>query len=746
MEERTLGNHKSFTATPGAAAAFILISGIAGAQTGMTDGPRKPQLPSASIRQAVDAFRAVDPTASFTYFNGHVDSFAAAGKPSVPDYALPALSELGLSMKARPLRKLNAPLPAGMARAARDLDKDSNVALPYVPESPAPPPLASTLPADTADHSVPGQTVSVESRNLPPKNPDTLIAWERPNDTTLALERRAAPRILESFVTRHRELFGVTSADLSRTLRLTDYESGAFFRKATFDQSYSSTEKILYGRTLVHFDLNWNVVGISRMIVTPAKYAAPAAGNIINSAEAVRLASAVFPDKTCAGAQPTARRAELAIDMLRNARVWDVEMLAKNGACHWRTILNAPDGKLLNVSDLVDRAWTDAKVNRWMYSGGDLFTPQQVVSTGIYTRNDRRLEHDFFYMMNDHRCEGLSETSCSETTFPSNWCSAAYGTTSGPSYIRATRRTNRDFSPYYPSGSSETFGETHAYYWSRQFSQWLKPSLDAMGVLPGSSSSYPRVLMISDACRSGSVHNSSYAVTTDDNKGEGTNVIRLAHRDPSGSSNHNSSCQGNGCFDNPSNMHHELNHFFLNRYYGVGSDLDCGSSNQLRFTHEGILGTAVPQAFWHNYYGVGYNPSSTSKLYFSNSTVGRVHTSDTNKMTVSNYLCVNNTGDPYTAGRVVGQALWEFYHGVKMSGSVQGSTWSPSTDTDFNVIVYWAADLQAASTYKDRYEFANRVMEILENHSNWSSTGKADYCSIFEHHGLRTYIQSSYCN
>jgi hypothetical protein len=421
-------------------------------------------------------------------------------------------------------------------------------------------------------------------------------------------------------------------------------------------------------------------------------------------------------------------------------------MLAQNGTCHWRAIVDAAGGKLLNVSDLVDRAYTDAKVNRWMYPSGNLFTPQQVVSTGIYTRNDRRLEHDFFYMMNDHRCEGLSETACGETTFPSNWCSAAYGSTSGPSFIRATRRTDRDFSPYFPSGSSETFAETHSYYWSRQFSQWLKPSLDALGVLPSSATNYPRVLMITDACRSGSVHNSSFAVTTDSNKGEGTNVIRLAHTDPSGSSNHNRSCEGNGCFDNPSNIHHEMNHFFLKRYYDVSSDLDCGSSNQLKFTHEGILGTAVPQAFWHNYYGVGYNPSSTNKLYFSNSTIGRVHTSDSNKMTVGNYLCTDNTGDPYTAGRVVGQALWEFYHGVKMSGSTQGSTWSPSTDTDFNMIVYWAADLQAASTYKDRYEFANRLMEILENHSNWSSGGKADYCSIFEHHGLRTYIQSSYCN
>ena len=423
----------------------------------------------------------------------------------------------------------------------------------------------------------------------------------------------------------------------------------------------------------------------------------------------------------------------------------DVELLSADGNCHWRTIVAAESGELLNVSDLIDR-YTDAKVNRWYFPGGDLFDPNQIVSTGIYTRNDRRLEHDFFYVMNDHRCEGDPESNCTDTSHSDTWCDEAHGTYSGDSHIRATRRTNRDFDQYYPGGSSETFAETHAYYWARSFSQWLKPSLDALGVLPSSASNFHRVLIITDACRSGSVHNSSYSVTTDDNKGEGTNVIRLAHGDPAGSSNHNAACQGGGCFDNPSNLHHELNHFYLKRYYGVGSDLDCGSSNQLKFTHEGILGTAVPHAYWHNYYGVGYSPSSTDKLYFSHGNIGRVHTSDSNRMTVGDFLCVDFTDDPYRAGRVVGQALWEFYHGKMVSGSSIGGTWAPSTDTDFNILVYWAADLQAASTYKDRYEFANRLMEILDKHSNWSSSGKQDYCDIFAHHELDNFINSGYCS
>jgi len=164
-----------------------------------------------------------------------------------------------------------------------------------------------------------------------------------------------------------------------------------------------------------------------------------------------------------------------------------------DGDCHWRTIIDAATGRPLNTTDLINRAFTDAKVNRWRYPGGNLFAPEEFVSTGQYTRNDRRLEHDFFWMMNDHRCEGAAETSCMQTNFTSTWCSKAYGTTSGDSFIRATRKTDRDFSSFFPGAGSETFGETNAYYWARQFAQWLKPSLDAMGVLPDSASDFPRL-------------------------------------------------------------------------------------------------------------------------------------------------------------------------------------------------------------------------------------------------------------
>ncbi|MGH7233082.1 MAG: hypothetical protein ACREJU_17250 [Nitrospiraceae bacterium] len=724
---------------------LLLLPACAGQKGIERATPRDSQAPSPVLLQEVNHFKMRDPDASFTFFNGHVDSFATSAKDTVPDYAMSVLQKLGLSTTSRVPRKLSAPTDsAATPKPAHDLDRDFDVALPILRESELGKQMPTEGDSDNNDRLGGDKRPKEETRRQPAQNPQELVKWERPDEGLLRLERQAVSPILHAFLATYRDVFEIGPREVNRALRPVDYQAGAYFRKAVYEQYYSEGEKLLYGRTLVHFDANWNVIGLSRMITTPDKLPIPAlAGEAIEQRAAIRIAADAF--SPCRGVKFETMRSERAVDPVRRLRVWDVELISSDGNCHWRTILHASNGKVLNVSDLIDRAYTDAKVNRWYFPSGNLFTPNQTVSTGVYTRNDRRLEHDFFYMMNDHRCEGNPERDCEATGHNSLWCEAAHGTYTGSSFIRATRRTNRDFDQYYPSGPSEAFAETHAYYWARSFSQWLKPSLDAMGVLPGSASSYHRVLIITDACRDGSVHNSSYQVTTEDDKGEGTNVIRLAHRNPSGSSNHNAACEGGGCFDNPSNLHHELNHFYLKRYYDVGSDLDCGSSNQLKFTHEGILGTAVPQAYWHDYYGVGYNPSTTDKLYFSHSSVGRVHINNSNRMTIGNYLCVDNTDDAYTAGRVVGQALWEFYHGKKVTDSTIGNTWYPSTETDFNIIAYWAADLQASSTYKDRYEFANRVMEILDKHSNWSSGGKQDYCEVFEHHELRTFINADYC-
>ena len=78
-----------------------------------------------------------------------------------------------------------------------------------------------------------------------------------------------------------------------------------YFRQVIYEQQVSEGEKLLYGRTLVHFDVNWNVIGMSRMIATPEKLALRAdareAAGTTDEASAVKLATAAAPDKACRG-------------------------------------------------------------------------------------------------------------------------------------------------------------------------------------------------------------------------------------------------------------------------------------------------------------------------------------------------------------------------------------------------------------------------------------------------------------
>jgi hypothetical protein len=180
------------------------------------------------------------------------------------------------------------------------------------------------------------------------------VKWERPDERGLALERQATRPILEAFLANHAELFEVSPEALRETMEPVDYQVGAFFRKAAFEQRYSEDEKILYGRLLVHFDDNWNVIGISRMIATPDKLPVPAlAARAVDEQGSVRIAAGAFPE--CLGREPEVVHAERAVDPARRLRVWHVELMAAGGECHWRTIINAADGTVLNVTDLIDR-------------------------------------------------------------------------------------------------------------------------------------------------------------------------------------------------------------------------------------------------------------------------------------------------------------------------------------------------------------------------------------------------------
>jgi hypothetical protein len=706
---------------------------------------RQPE-PLRAIQHAVAAFQERDPNASFGYFNGYVDRFSTSPRSTVPDYARGVLDRAGLSTEPREPRLLPDPVHARQRpKPAFDRDANPKVQLPLVPEEDTPQRTRGR--DDGADE---GRVPDIRfERSEPAPDRQEMVEWQRPDERQYQAQRRVVEPILQSFLSQHSDVFGIDGERAARTLRLVDYQPGAYVSMARFDQLLDGSEPVIYGNTIVEFDVNWNVIGISRAILTPEKLNVPELdeGAITTDTSvhnAVREVARVT--RTATRAWEPLRAPVRGVDPVRELRVWDVELINHRDSKHYAAIVDAQTGRVLNTSSLVSEAPSGADLNRWWFGGGNQMNPTQVVSTNIYTRSSNTLEHDFFYMKSDHRCEGEPRQDCDATGHDTEWCAGAHGAAGGASQIRATRRNQLDFVNYFPGGHTQGFAETNAYFWSRYYMQWLKPGLDALGKLPASAANYPRVLMIVNCCRGGSAHHRSYNISTVHGKGEDSPVIRLAHRDSTRNSWHNAACEGGGCFDNPSNIAHELNHFVLWEFFDVSSVLDCNGGVQGRFTHEGALGTVLPHAFWHNFYGIGYEPSSTDHLYFSHSDIGRVHTGSGNNLTLANHLCVDYEDDPYRAGRVVGQPLWEIYHGNRIDGSDAIPTWYPSTDRDFNVIVHWAAELQMASTYKDRYELANRVMEIMDKHSNLPSQGKQDWCAIFEHHGLRTFIDEDYCS
>lgn len=673
--------------------------------------------PNPAIAEAVAAYEREHPDAVFSWFNGQVDSFTSTPKLTIPDYALPTLKQLGLSTEAR-TPKLLAP------------------------------------PVNSAEHPNVGRNIDAMG-DLTPLRDEELsrqvvdyVDWEKPDAATKALEAKAVLPILAAFLQENREIFGVSPEELKIAMTQTGYRHGAFGRVARFQLMYDRDEPIIGGLGLVEFDINWNIVGISRMIITPDKLTVEPAQ--VGAEQASRIAMHQ-PLEGCDVTALAVRSTVLGVDPILRRRVWEMELSDGNlSDCRYGVTVDAGTGEVLNTDDLVDR-YTDAKVRRWGFTDGDQTAPTQLVTTGVYTRHASLLEHDFFYMMNDNLCSS-TQTTCDlmenngydwELT---SYCEGAYTSYSSSTKIRGADRNDRDWSgsDFYPSHISESFSETNAYHWARWFTIWLKPALDAMDLLPESTNDYERVLIIADGCKNGANYerdNEDWAVSTEDDKGEGGGVVRLARR--WGTSDSFIACWSGYCFESVGTLTHELNHFFLHEYVGVTSSLNCNGSQQLEYTHEGILGSTLMQAFWHYYYDVGYDPTAdTNFLYHSDTVRGRVHVSPETLMTLSTWLC--GVGDNYTSGRVAGQVMWKIFHGVKVTGTDQDPITKPATDTEFITIAYTAAEKQAASTYKSRSEYANRVMEYLYQ-QEWPLSDRADYCDLWETHGLHTLINVDYC-
>jgi hypothetical protein len=459
---------------------------------------------------------------------------------------------------------------------------------------------------------------------------------------------------------------------------------------------------------------------------------------------------------------------------------WQVRAVVSNTAdADYTVTLDGANGRVLNISGNVDYSYSDATLLYWTYENGNFYTPTLRTAFNFYTRDSDSLEHDFFYLANDNRSNDPQLETCGATPKDSFTASGAYGTETSATYIRPTQHNDRDFSLWPPSHAMGTFGEGHVYYWSRWYMQWLRGSLDDLGVLPANVADYPKALLILNACQDGAgVHKSTFAVTTLDDKGEGTNTILLPERCRSGiptgnpndcatndyatgKSDFQYTYSDNGGYHAPGVIHHELNHFILKAYFDVNTTLDCANRNELKYMHEGGLGRTIPQMYWHHYYGVGYAPAAQvepdgtitrHQLFQSDDPSGAPHTDASDINTLTNFPCGPgdstdpNYVNPYNAGGVVAQPLWEIYHGRRVDGAVIGFMARPAQDLGMLKATYWALDMVSASTSKDRLEMANRFMEFWEFHSTALPTTKTDWCDVFSHHGLGTYILTEYCS
>jgi hypothetical protein len=723
--------------------------------------------PDPDLLKAVGRLQGQDPHATFSFSDCEVDSFSTRPKPTVPPYALRILKAARLS--AAPVSPELYPPPSLDPKPGQNLDSTLLMQhkLPLEEEGPVALVPGRTEGGDSAENDpLPGAPV-LEQRTKPAIVLEPRKSPFTPPPSRLVLRERAvAKRVLLAFLAENDDVFRLGKKQLAAGLPglvLEDYRISRFYRAAAFRQRVGA-EPVLESRTLALFDANWNVIGISRTIYTPTKLKL-ARTKVLPRAKALARARRTVADLT--GRDPNVfkpKAVALGLDPLRRERAWQVQFVQQSSPeFDFTVLLRAADGRVLNVSDNVD-AFTDAKTRRWGYTDGDHKQAYQIISTGVYTRDDNTMRHDFFYLETDERGGGLAgQTQCDaeDTSTKSLWRLFAWGTNSSPfSYIRHTHRSDRDFSLWSPAHGDGTFGESHTYYWSRQYFQWMKPALLELGVLPDDAADYPKVTIITNACIDDIGYaNSSLDVTIQHNEGEAEGKVRLAdlcragnpqcaesdyEDDLSGSFR---TCEGGGCHPTPSVIHHEINHRVLGGMFGIGSGLDCGASDQRKFLHEGLMGSVLPQAFWHNWYGVGFNPANKDKLFTATAVRGRVHEDAASNLALSDYLCVDNTEGqgPYEAGRVAGQPLWEIFHGKRVSGNQVFNTYRPATDTDFLILSYWAADLMAASTYRDRYEFANRIMQILE-YSNWPTAAKQDYCEIFEHHELDNFIDPAYCS
>ncbi len=335
-----------------------------------------------------------------TFTDCEVDGFATRPRATVPAYARKALKAAGLPTEPRPVELLPGPTTAD--KATQDLDGAALLRhkVPLPEEPPVSTPPGPDEGGDDAEGDPSPGRPTLEQRTEPAIHLEPRESpFAPPSRADLRREAGVALPILHAFLARHDDVFRMGRAQLASGLpglRLTGFRVGRFFRAATFTQRVDH-EPVLESRTQALYDANWNVIGISRTLYTPRKLAVPW-DRVIPRSRAIAIAGRTVADLTGKDVEEFEPGEVLVgLDALRRERAWQVQLVDPDSPEFDFTVrLHARTGEVLNVSDNVD-AFTDAKTRRWAYTSGNQTQPYQVISTGIYTRDDNTMRHDFFY-------------------------------------------------------------------------------------------------------------------------------------------------------------------------------------------------------------------------------------------------------------------------------------------------------------------------------------------------------------
>ena len=158
---------------------------------------------------------------------------------------------------------------------AQNLDSNPNLRFPWSVEAFTTTPVTpdpedgDTNQGDPTPSMPPVELRAITSPPLEPRDD----SWTQPSDRVRDRLAPAAEPILAAFLAKHPNIFELLPASVGPdmpSLNLQFFHMGRFYQMARFGQTYKGLSRA-GRRSLAPLDANWNVIGLSRMMIDPPK-------------------------------------------------------------------------------------------------------------------------------------------------------------------------------------------------------------------------------------------------------------------------------------------------------------------------------------------------------------------------------------------------------------------------------------------------------------------------------------------